>query len=178
MSDQNQIDQLLPQVSWKNKDIFFLFYFIVFVTFIIMVVQYNAYFHGITIQFNLDNFAKTLNVGITLIGTAEGVRSFTKSSTQKVGESSPVPAYKLRYLLSYILSFIILTTMAIIFHIRVNNVDIFDKNTNVLLPKPNFFYDQMTYGLLSNFVCYLIARYGDKLGENIDFSELTFFKRK
>jgi hypothetical protein len=68
--------------------------------------------------------------------------------------------------------------VAIIFHIRVNNVDIFDKNTNALLPKPNFFYDQMTYGLLSNFVCYLIARYGDKLGENIDFSELTFFKRK
>jgi hypothetical protein len=178
MSDQDQIDQLLPQVSWKNKDIFFLFYFIVFITFVIMVVQYNAYFFGIVIQFNLDNFAKTLNIGITLIGTAEGLRSFTKSSTQKVGESSPVPAYKLRYLLSYIVSFIILTTVAIVFHIRVNNVDILDKNTNELLAKPNFFYDQMTYGLLSNFVCYLIARYGDKLAENVDFSGLGFFKGK
>jgi hypothetical protein len=178
MSDQNQINQLFEQVSWKNKDIFFLFYFIVLITFIIMVVQYNAYFHGITIQFSLENFAKTLNIGITLIGTAEGLRSFTKSSTQKIGESSPVPAYKLRYLLSYIVSFIILTAVAIIFHIRVNDIDVINKRTQELVPKPDFAYDQMTYGLLSNFVCYLIARYGDKLAENIDFSDLGFFKKK
>jgi hypothetical protein len=178
MDDQSQIDQVFEQVSWKNKDIFFLFYLIVLITSIIMAIQYYAYLHGIYIQFTLENFARTLNIGITMIGTAEGLRSFTKSSTQKVGESSPVPAYKLRYLLSYIISFIILTTMAIIFHIQVSNTEIVNKITQEVMPRPNFAYDQMTYGLLSNFVCYLIARYGDKLSENIDLSDLKFFKKK
>jgi hypothetical protein len=179
MSNQNeQIDAVLETVSWKNKDIFFLFYLIVLITTIIMIIQFVTYLYGISIQFTLENFARTLNIGIILIGTSEGVRSFTKSSSQKIGESSPVPAYKLRYLLSYIISFFILTTVAIVFHIYVNGIDVFDRTTNELLPKPNFAYDDMTHGLLSNFVCYLIARYGDKLAENIDFSDLSFFKKK
>jgi hypothetical protein len=177
-SDRNEVGNLIGEVSWKNRDIFCLFYLLVLVTFIIMVVQYNAYFQGIVIQFTLENFAKTLNVGITLIGTAEGIRSFTKSSTQKVGESSPVPPYKLRYLLSYIISFMVLTAVAIFFHIKVNEVEILDKYTQEVVQRPDFAYDQMTFGLLSNFVCYLIARYGDKLSENIDLSELTFFKKR
>jgi hypothetical protein len=178
MDNNNQIDDVIGKVSWQNKDIFGLFYFITCIALILMTVQYVAYFKGIEIQFTLENFAKTLNVAITIIGMSEGIRSFTKTSTQCVGESTPVPAYKLRYLLSYILSFVILTLLSIVFHIHVNQVDIYNRHTQELLVKPNFAYDQMTLGLLSNFVCYLIARYGDKVSENIDLSSLSFFKKK
>jgi uncharacterized protein YoxC len=178
MNEENQVTTLMENVSWRNKDIFCLFYFITAIALILMTVQYIAYFKGVEIQFTLENFAKTLNVAITIIGISEGIRSFTKSSTQEVGESTPVPAYKLRYLLSYILSFVILTLISIIFHLHVNQVDVYNKTTNELLAKPDFAYDQMTLGLLSNFVCYLIARYGDKISENIDLSDLSFFKKK
>jgi hypothetical protein len=179
MSDiTNPVEDIVASTSWKNKDIFFLFYLVVFITFILMVVQYLAYCNGVEIQFTLDNFAKTLNVGITIIGSAEGLRSFTKSSTQCVGESTPVPAYKLRYLLSYIVSFIILTGVALYFHIKVSHLNIINDKTQELLTKPNFAYDQMMSGLLSNFICYLVARYGNKISENIDLSDLKFFKKK
>jgi hypothetical protein len=132
----------------------------------------------VAIQFTLDNFAKTLNTGITIIGTAEGLRSFTKSSTQAIGESTPVPAYKLQYLLSYILSFIVLTAVAIVLHTKVSHLEIVDANTQEILKRPDFAYDSMTNGLLSNFICYLIARYGNKISENIDLSDLKFFRKK
>jgi hypothetical protein len=178
MSDQTQINQVIENVSWRNKDIFALFYFITIIALGLMTTQYIAYLKGIEIQFTLENFAKTLNIAITLIGMSEGIRSFTKSSTQCVGECTPVPAYKLRYLLSYILSFVVLTIISIIFHIQVNQIDIYNSKTHELLAKPDFAYDQMTLGLLSNFVCYLIARYGDKVSENIDLSSLSFFSKK
>jgi hypothetical protein len=178
MNNENSTGTLMGNVSWHNKDIFCLFYFITIIALFLMTVQYIAYFKGIEIQFTLENFAKTLNIAITIIGVSEGIRSFTKSSTQEVGESTPVPAYKLRYLLSSILSFVILTIIGIVFHINVNRIDIYNKYTNELLTKPDFAYDQMTLGLLSNFVCYLIARYGDKISENIDLSTLTFFHKR
>jgi hypothetical protein len=178
MSTTDEVTTLVENTSWKNKDIFALFYFITTITLTLMVVQYVAYFSGVEIQFTLENFAKTLNIAITIIGMSEGIRSFTKSSTQRVGESTPVPAYKLRYLLSYILSFVVLTIISIVFHIRVSQVDIYDRNTQQLLEKPDFAYDAMSVGLLSNFVCYLIARYGDKVSENIDLSSLKFFNVK
>jgi hypothetical protein len=177
-NNNNSIDEVISNTSWQNKDIFFLFYLVVLITFILMVVQYIAYCNGVEIQFTLDNFAKTLNTGITIIGTAEGLRSFTKSSSQCVGESTPVPAYKLKYLLSYILSFILLTAVAIILHTKVSHLEIINEKTQELIRKPDFAYDSMTNGLLSNFICYLIARYGNKISENIDLSDLKFFKKK
>jgi hypothetical protein len=172
------MDELIEKVSWKNKDIFFIYYLIVFVSLAIMVIQYISYFNGIYIQFTLENFAKTLNAAITIIATAEGLRSFTKSANEPVGECTPVPAYKLRYLLSYLISFLVLTGVATFFEINVSNTEILNKKTGEILLKPTFAHDQMTLGLLSNFICYLIARYGDKISENIDLSNLTFFKKK
>jgi hypothetical protein len=177
-NEQPPIEELISNTSWQNKDIFFLFYLIVFITFVLMTVQYVAYCNGVEIQFTLDNFTKTLNTGITIIGTAEGLRSFTKSSTQGIGESTPVPAYKLKYLLSYILSFIILTAVAIILHTKASHLEIINKETGDILKRPDFAYDSMTNGLLSNFICYLIARYGNKISENIDLSDLKFLKKK
>jgi hypothetical protein len=170
--------ELIDNVTWKYKDIFFLYYLIVFVSLGIMVIQYIAYFKGIYIQFTLENFAKTLNAAITIIATAEGLRSFTKSVNEPIGECTPVPAYKLRYLLSYLLSFIVLTAVSTIFTINVGKIDITNRATGELLIKPKFAHDEMTTGLLSNFICYLIARYGDKISENIDLSNLSFFKKK
>jgi hypothetical protein len=178
MSDENQINQVIEEVSWKNKDIFFIFYLVVLITLSLMVIQFVAYFKGIYIQFGLEDFAKTLNIGITLIASAEGLRSFTKSAGEAIGESSPVPAYKLRYLLSYLISFIILTGAATFFKIKVSSVDILNSKTGELLTRPYFGHDQMTTGILSNFIGYLIARYGDKISENIDLSDLKFFKKK
>jgi hypothetical protein len=172
------MNDLLENVTWKYKDIFFIYYLIVFVSLSIMVIQYIAYFKGIYIQFTLENFAKTLNAAITIIATSEGLRSFTRSINEPVGECSPVPAYKLRYLLSYLLSFIVLTAVSTVFTINVEKADIVNKTTGELLIKPEFAHDEMTTGLLSNFICYLIARYGDKISENIDLSNLSFFKKK
>jgi hypothetical protein len=173
-----QINEVIENVSWKNKDIFFIFYLVVLITLSLMVIQFVAYLRGIYIQFALEDFAKTLNIGITLIASAEGLRSFTKSATEAIGESTPVPAYKLKYLLSYLISFIILTATATVFKIKVSSVEIIQQSTGEILNKPYFGHDQMTTGILSNFIGYLIARYGDKISENIDLSELKFFKKK
>jgi hypothetical protein len=172
------MENIINNVSWKNRDIFFIYYLIVFVSLSIMVIQYNAYFNGIYIQFTLENFAKTLNAAITLIATAEGLRSFTRSANEPVGECTPVPAYKLRYLLSYLVSFLVLTGVATYFEIKVSGSEVVNQKTGEILNKPIFAHDQMTQGLLSNFICYLIARYGDKISENIDLSNLSFFKKK
>jgi hypothetical protein len=174
---KNKIENESTQISWANKDIFIVYYFITFVTLTLMVVEYIAYLHGIYIQFSLEIFAKTLNVGITIIGSSEGIRSFTKSAGEKVGTCAPVPAYKLRYLLSYMVSFIFLTGLAVFFHLSITQMDITSINGDTVF-KPEFAHDTMSHGLLSNFLCYLIARYGGKLAENIDLSELVFFKKK
>jgi hypothetical protein len=178
MNDQNQIDEAITNTNWQNKDIFFLFYLVVLITLALMVIQFVAYIRGIYIQFALEDFAKTLNIGITLIASAEGLRSFTKSASEAIGESTPVPAYKLKYLLSYLISFIVLTAAATVFKIKVSGMEILEVKTGEILTKPYFAHDQMTTGILSNFIGYLIARYGDKISENIDLSELKFFKKK
>jgi hypothetical protein len=168
----------LDNVTWKYKDIFYIYYLVVLVSLSIMIIQYTAYFNGIYIQFTLENFAKTLNAAITIIATAEGLRSFTRSANEPVGKCTPVPAYKLYYLLSYLVSFLVLTAVATIFEIHVSNSEVLNSKTGEILQRPTFAHDQMTQGLLSNFICYLIARYGDKISENIDLSNLEFFKRK
>ena len=49
-----------------------------------------------------------------------------------------------------------------------------DPNTEI----PDFNANSFVNGLLSNTISYLIARYGDKVAENIDLSSLPFFKKK
>jgi hypothetical protein len=164
--------------SWKNKDIFWIYYGVVLVTLILMAVEYFAYRNGILIQFSLDSFAKALNACIVIVGSAEGCRSFCCSASQEVGKSTPVPAYKLRYLLGYMVAFIVLTGVATFFNISASRIDVGHVTTGITIERPDFSYGEFTDGLLSNFICYLVARYGDKIAENVDLSNLAFLRRK
>ena len=57
-----------------------------------------------------------------------------------------------------------------------NQVSLVIENPNTEIP--DFNANSFVNGLLSNTLSYLIARYGDKVAENIDLSSLSFFKKK
>jgi hypothetical protein len=176
MSDE--LDSAINKVNWHNKDILVMYYVAAFFTLCIMIVEYISYINFTYTQFNLKNFAMVLNYCVIITGASEGVRSFTCSLSQDVGNSTPVPPYKLRYLLGYIASFLVLTITATFLHITVQGLNLADPISGDLIIKPDFAYDSMSHGMLSNIVCYLFARYGDKIAENIDLSNLSIFKRK
>ena len=111
-------------------------------------------------------------MAIVFIGSAEGIRSFTMSLGEKVDESAPIPAYKLKHLFGYLVSFAIITIVALLFEFLVkatveNGVEI-----------PSFSVNDFTSGVLSNTIAYLIARFGNKVAEGIDLSDFKFFKKK
>lgn len=171
---KNKTSKVLKK-SFGSKDISFLFSLLAFTTLIIMVIKFIAYlFHGISIDVDLSKFGNTLNTAIIMIGCGEGIRSFTKTVTEHVGESSPVPAYKIKFLLRYLLIFIVLTGIAIAMEYYVT----LNINSEASISPPSFAGQEMSDGMLSNIMSYLVARYGNKIAENIDLSNLSFFKKK
>ena len=155
----------------NQHDIFKLFFFVYIFALVIMVGEFVTYLiSGKILDIDLSKFAITLNVAIVFIGSAEGIRSFAKTATSD--DSQPVPAYKLKYLFTYLISFAVITIIALGFEcvIKVKFKD--------AVSIPNFCSNQFVDGLLSNTIAYLIARYGNKVAENIDLTNLPFFKKK
>ena len=72
----------------------------------------SFFIFNISISFNIEFLAKALNVCIVIIGLSEGIRSIGSTITSPSGENIGVPAYKLKYLFGYLISFIIITILS------------------------------------------------------------------
>lgn len=174
-SEELSEQEYLKKSKLNHKDILKLFYFVYIFAFLLLVAKFVSFvFFNIYIDIDMSKLANTLNASIIFIGSAEGIRSIMYTAREEVGKSVSVPAYKLKFLFGYLISFAIITISAVVFEFIVkykfNSLE-FDKI-------PNFNANDFINGLLSNTLSYLIARYGDKITSNIDLSNLPFFKRK
>ncbi len=159
----------------KHKDIFKLFYFVYAFTFICLAFKFVSFFcFNISINIELKKLADTLNAAIVFIGSAEGIKSFTLSLGKEIGESASVPAYKLKYLFDYLTAFTVITIFAVAGEFILKYTTDQALLENITDSNDNDFLN----GLLSNTIAYLIARYGNKIAEDIDLSSLSFFKKK
>lgn len=166
--------KVLKERSKLNlKDINKLFIFIYIFTLVFLVIKFCSwFFFKISINISADKLANCLNLFIVIVGTCEGFRSFIKTSTSE--ESMPVPSWKLRYLFIYLVSFAILTVIAVGLEFTVKFTADPSIDTSIL---PQFSSDEFISGVVSNVVAYLIARYGNKVSENIDLSKIKMFKK-
>lgn len=166
--------EYLKKSKLNHKDILKLFYFVYIFTFVLLISKFISFvFFKINIDIDMSKLANTLNASIIFIGSAEGVRSIMYSAREEVGKSVSVPAYKLKFLFGYLISFALITVAAVGFEFFVKY-----KFHDTSIEIPNFNANNFIDGLLSNTLSYLVARYGDKVASNIDLSNLTFFKRK
>lgn len=157
-----------------QKDIFKLFYFVYIFTYIILIAKFISFnIFDIMISIDLSRLALSLNVSIVFIGCAEGIRSFTTSLGESVGESTGVPAYKLKFLFGYLVAFAIITFTAVGFEFITKY---FHRNAEYVLP--DYSANDFLNGLISNTISYFIARYGNKIAEGIDLSNLSLFRKK
>ena len=160
----------------KQIDVLRVYYFMYVFTCCALLAKFWTFmFTPEHIQICLDTskLAITLNVFIIFVGTAEGLRSISATVNYKVGESCPVPKYKLDYLFGYLISFSILTVMSVTFDYIVKGA-----YSNSGLELPDFNADNFLDGLVSNTVSYLISRFGNKIAENIDLSSFKMFTKK
>ena len=165
-------EKFTKTLKLHQKDILKLFYFVYAFTFISMIAKFISFkFFNVLISIDLSRLATTLNIAIVFIGCAEGIRSFTLSLGESVGESTAVPAYKLKFLFSYLISFAIITIVAVAFEFIV-------KMGHPEVEIPDFSANDFLNGLISNTLSYFIARYGNKIAEGIDLSSLQLFKKK
>ena len=159
----------------KHKDIFKLFYFIYGFTFVCLVFKFiSFFFFKITVNIELKKLADTLNAAIVFIGSAEGIKAFTLSIGEGIGKSTAVPAYKLKYLFGYLISFSIITIVSVACEFVLK----YATDSEIINEIPDLNANDFLNGLLSNTIAYLIARYGNKVAEDIDLSNLPFFKKK
>lgn len=156
-----------------QKDLLKVFYSVYTFTFVFLLVKFSAFFlFDVIIDIDLSKLAVALNLFIVFIGLAEGIRSFTTTATATENERVPVPAYKLRILFGYLISFAVLTLTAVLLE-TVTKLVIEDPTTTIPNFNPNDFLD----GLVSNTAAYLVARFGDKVAEHIDLSSFKLFKK-
>ena len=160
----------------KQIDVLRVYYFMYVFTCCALIAKFWTFmFTQDHVQLCLDTskLAITLNVFIIFVGTAEGLRSISATVNYGVGESCPVPKYKLDYLFGYLISFSILTVMSVTFDYIVKGA-----YSNSGLELPDFNADNFLDGLVSNTVSYLISRFGNKIAENIDLSSFKMFTKK
>ena len=174
-SEELSEQEYLKTSKLNHKDILKLFYFVYIFTFLLLIAKFVSFiFFNVYIDIDMSKLANTLNAFIIFVGSAEGIRSIMSTAREKVGVSVSVPAYKLKFLFGYLISFAIITIASVIFEFfikyKFNNLE-FNKI-------PNFNANDFINGLLSNTLSYLVARYGNKVTSNIDLSNLSFFKRK
>jgi hypothetical protein len=174
-SEELSEQEYLKKSKLNHKDILKLFYFVYIFTFLLLVAKFVSFvFFKIYIDIDMSKLANTLNASIIFIGSAEGIRSIMYTAREEVGKSVSVPAYKLKFLFGYLISFAIITIAAVVFEFFVK----YKFNSLEIDKIPNFNANDFINGLLSNTLSYLVARYGDKVTSNIDLSNLPFFKRK
>ena len=153
------------------KDMSHLFALMYSFTICMMGVMFVTWFvFGVTLSPDLNKLALALNLFITILGIVEGTRSIMVSATEE--EEAPVPAYKLRYLLGYLIWYILITVIAVALEFIVS---ICVKEGETV---PDFATDNFITGIVSNMVSYLIARFGSKLGKCIDLSNFRLFAKK
>lgn len=160
----------------KQKDIFKLFYIVFGFSIVMVTAKFAAFFlFDVSISFNIEFLAKALNVCIVIIGLAEGMRSIGSTITSPAGENIGVPAYKLKYLFGYLISFIIITILATFFEFICK----FSIQEEIIVSQevPDFAANTFLSALASNAVSYLIARFGSKVTESVDLSGLPIFKK-
>ena len=160
----------------KQKDIFKLFYIVFGFSIVMVTAKFVSFFlFDVSISFNIEFLAKALNVCIVIIGLAEGMRSIGSTITSPAGENVGVPAYKLKYLFGYLISFIIITILATFFEFICK----FGIQEKIIESRevPDFAANTFLSALASNAVSYLIARFGSKVTESIDLSSLPIFKK-
>ena len=172
--DDNELtpEQLEAKKKTKcgQKDLLKVFYSIYGFTFLFLIVKFvSFFFFDIDINLDISKLALALNLFITFVGIAEGIRSFGKTATND--ERSPVPAFKLKLLFGYLISFGILTLAAAMLEIGATLLTEEEKNV------PEFYANDFMDGLVSNVAAYLIARFGDKIAEHIDLSSFKLFKK-
>ena len=177
-ADENNLTKEEKKILFtKQKDIFKLFYITFAFAMVMLFVKFCCFFlFGIIVSIDLNSIATALNVCIVLIGLSEGVRSIGATLTLSSGENSPVPAYKLKYLFGYLVSFIIITIVATSFEF----ISKFCQNEHIidLEEIPDFASNKFQNALISNVISYLVARFGSKITESVDLSSLPFFKHK
>ncbi len=160
----------------KQKDIFKLFYIVFGFSIVMVTAKFLSFFmFEVSISFNIEFLAKALNVCIVIIGLAEGMRSIGSTITSPAGENVGVPAYKLKYLFGYLISFIVITILATLFEFICK----FSIQEEIIIAQevPDFAANTFLSALASNAVSYLIARFGSKVTESIDLSSLPIFKK-
>lgn len=160
----------------KQKDIFKLFYIVFGFSIVMITAKFLSFFiFNISISFNIEFLAKALNVCIVIIGLSEGIRSIGSTITSPSGENIGVPAYKLKYLFGYLISFIIITILSTSFEF----VCKFSIQKEIIISKeiPDFAANTFLSALASNAVSYLVARFGSKVTESVDLSSLPIFKK-
>lgn len=164
--------ELKKKSKMGQKDLLKVFYFIYAFTVLFLVIKFAAFFlFDVSIQLDTTKLATALNVFIVIVGFAEGIRSIGLSATTKAGDKVPVPAYKLKILFGYLVSFGFLTLTAVVFE-TVCKLCVEDLSTI-----PDFSANAFLDGLVSNTVAYLVARFGDKVVENLDLSSFKLFKK-
>lgn len=160
----------------KQKDIFKLFYIVFGFSIVMVTAKFLSFFmFEVSISFNIEFLAKALNICIVIIGLAEGMWSIGSTITSPAGENVGVPAYKLKYLFGYLISFIIITILATFFEF----VCKFSIQEEIIVSQdiPDFAANTFLSALASNAVSYLVARFGSKVTESIDLSSLPIFKK-
>ena len=160
----------------KQKDIFKLFYIVFGFSIVMVTTKFITFFlFDVNISFNVEFLAKALNVCIVIIGLAEGMRSIGSTITSPAGENVGVPAYKLKYLFGYLISFIVITILATFFEFICK----FSIQEKIIESQemPDFAANTFLSALASNAVSYLIARFGSKVTESVDLSSLPIFKK-
>ena len=160
----------------KQKDIFKLFYIVFGFSIVMVTTKFITFFlFDVNISFNVEFLAKALNVCIVIIGLAEGMRSIGSTITSPAGENVGVPAYKLKYLFGYLISFIVITILATFFEFICK----FSIQEKIIESQemPDFAANTFLSALASSAVSYLIARFGSKVTESVDLSSLPIFKK-
>lgn len=160
----------------KQKDIFKLFYIVFGFSIVMITAKFLSFFiFDVSISFNIEFLAKSLNICIVIIGLSEGIRSIGSTITSPAGENIGVPAYKLKYLFGYLISFIIITILSTSFEFACK----FSIQKEIIISKeiPDFAANTFLSALVSNAVSYLVARFGSKVTESVDLSSLPIFKK-
>lgn len=170
------------EYSSKQKDLRWLFYSIFTFTLVLAIIKFVGWvvFDKTFVNIDLSKLAAALNLFIVIFGTAEGIRSIAKTVTSSNeetddSEETAVPSYKLRFLIQYLAAFACITLMCVAFDFYVGFST--PESIKSVIAIPTFDSNDFLNGFVSNVVVYLIARFGNKMFENIDLTGFKLFKK-
>lgn len=175
LDDDELTDEQLAEkkrAHFHQKDLRLVYYLIYAFTLIVLTAKFISFnVYNVLMDIDISKLAYAMSIFIIFVGVSEGIRSFSKTATET--ENAPVPAYKLKILLGYLISFGIITIIAVIFEFYTKFK--YKDYANMILP--SFSINDFIEGILTNTVSYVIARFGNKVAEKIDLSNVKFFKK-